>query len=54
VDRACDPDSWYLALAGRQYGKNVRPFVLTGHGRFDGDAIDLAAEVDLLCRHELQ
>jgi hypothetical protein len=34
--------------------KKVRPFVVTGHGRFEGKKIDLAADVDLLCRDELQ
>jgi hypothetical protein len=43
------------ALAGQpRFGEEVRPFVVTGHGRFEGEKIDLVAEVDLLCRHELQ
>jgi hypothetical protein len=36
------------ALAGRRFGKKVRPFVETGHGVVRGKAIDLAQEVDRL------
>ncbi|MEE2852230.1 MAG: hypothetical protein VX424_06200 [Actinomycetota bacterium] len=42
------------ALAGRRFGKRVRPFVETGHGRYIGKKIDLANEVDILWRQRPQ
>lgn len=40
-----------VALDGRQFGRNVRPFVETGHGRFEGPAIDLNHDVDVILRN---
>jgi hypothetical protein len=44
-----DPRQVQSALAGRN-AKKARPFATTGHGRFEGEVIDLDYDVDLLCR----
>jgi hypothetical protein len=37
-----------------QSGAGARPFVETGHGRFEGEPVDLGKEVDLMLRADAQ